>query len=1094
MASNEMERGKADMSNARQELLALLSRRETAQPIAGGTAPASDADAIARQPLGADDRAPLSFAQQRLWFLAQLEPDSPFYNLPGALRLVGDLDVAALGRTLDEIVRRHESLRTRYVAGDGDPLQQVLPPAPLPLPLTDLSSLPREEAEAAARHLIAAEAHRPFDLEHDVPVRAALIRLGPAEHILLFCMHHIASDGWSRGVLIREVGALYAAFARHEASPLAEPRIQYADFARWQRARLQAAALDAQRDYWTRQLADAPALLELPTDRPRPAVQDLRGATLAFTLDASMTRALQELARGHGATLYMVLLAAFNVLLGRYSGQRDICVGSPIANRHHPDTEGLIGFFANTLVMRTDLSGDPRFIDVLGAVRDTATAAYEHQDIPFEALVEALNPVRSMSHSPLFQVAFALQNAARDSMRLADLTLTALTGESGTSKFDLSLIVSEDGAQLNGQIEYKTGLFDAATIARLAGHLRNLLGSIISGPARRLSQLTLLDAAEYASLIHHGNDTAAAYPECPVHTLFEAQVRRTPAAMALAFEGATLSYAALNARANRLAHYLRAQGAGPDRCVGLCVDRSFDMLVGLLGILKAGAAYVPMDPSYPTARFASMLADAQPCFVLTQHALRARLPALDCPVLCLDSESATLDGWRDDDPPCTATPDNLAYVIYTSGSTGTPKGVAVQHRSVTSFCTLQAQRFGLGAEDKFLQFASLNFDGSVCEVFATLISGACLQLARVDVLHSASDLSDLTASEGVTAAIWPPALLNLIPDQPGLATLRTLISGGDVCPVEAPARWASARRSFINVYGPTETTVYAITYVCDGSERGAVPLGTPTANMRAYVLDEHLNPTPLGVPGEIYLGGVGLARGYLHRPDLTAEKFLPDPFSSAPGGRLYRTGDKGCRLANGDIAFLGRVDHQVKVRGFRIELGEIETVLGLHASVRNAYVMVTADADDRRIVAYVAGAGADAATLREHLAERLPDYMIPAAIVVLDALPMNASGKVDRDALPAPVFAQRSDLYVPPADETEERLAALWSAVLDVARVGATDNFFDLGGHSLLATQLTARVRQAFGVALPLRNLFEGPTIRQMAARLAHATAPAPTE
>ena len=994
-------------------------------------------------PVPRGGRLPLSFAQQRLWFLDQLEPGIPIYNIPAAIRLTGALDLEALERALNALVRRHEALRTTFQEIDGEPVQVIAPEMTVPLPVTEVDST----LEAA--RLAGEEARRPFDLARGPLFRARVLRLAGDDHVLLVTMHHIVSDGWSTGVLIAEVAALY------QSLPLAPLPVQYADYAVWQRRWLAGETLAAQLDYWKRQLAGAPPL-DLPTDHARPALPAYRGATEAFTLPPGLFEALERLSRREGATAFMTLVAAFQLLLARYSGQDDISIGTPVANRSTAEVEGLIGFFVNTLVLRTDLSGDPTFAELLKRVRETALGAYANQDVPFEMVVQALEPERDLSRSPLFQVMFVLQNTPMEARELPGLRLAPIEAASGVSAFDLTLSMGRTG----GVVEYSTDLFEPATIRRMTGHFTALLEAAVAGPEQRLSALRMLSDAERRQVLEEWNRTrTAGWGDKTVIDIFEAQAEAHPDRTAVVFGEQRLTYRELNERAGRVAAHLQERGAGPDVLVALSLERSVEMIVALLGVMKAGAAYVPLDPNYPPERLAFMLADCRPALVID----RGTLPEyLETPAPA--------------PKPRRACPDNLAYVIYTSGSTGRPKGVMLCHRGLTNLVHEQTIGFQVKPGSRVLQFASFSFDASVSEIFMALTTGAALHLAGQETLMSPPDLVRLMREQAISVVTLPPSLLAVLPAD-GFPELATLISAGEACSWEIVDRWAPGRR-FLNAYGPTECTIGPAFYVAESGTRPSrnVPIGRPIGNTTIYILDPSLEPVPVGVPGELYIGGAGVARGYLGRPDLTAEKFLPDPFSAEPGARLYRTGDLARYLDGGDIEYLGRIDQQVKVRGFRIELGEIENVLREHPAVKDAVAVVRGD----RLVAYVIGSSEG---LRDHLRQRLPDYMAPAAIVALDAFPLTPNGKVDRKALPAPeVAASPERPYVAPRDAEEEIVAGIWAGVLNAGPVGATDNFFDLGGHSLLATQVVSRVRAAFAVELPLRALFESPTVAGMAA------------
>ena len=1038
----------------------------------------------------------LSFAQQRLWFLDQLRPDSPVYNVPVVFRLRGLLDVAALEHSLNEIVRRHKALRTTFATVDGRLIQVVAPVLSLTLPVVGLCEVPETEREASARQLLTEEVRRPFDLAHGPLLRATLLRLDAEEHVLLLMMHHIVSDDWSIKVFNQELAVLYEAFSAGKPSPLPELPIQYADFAVWQRQWLQGEVLEEQLSYWKQQLGGSLPVLELPTDRPRPAVQTFEGAIQSFVLSSDLTNALKALSRREGVTLFMTLLAAFRTLLYRYTGQWDILVGSPIANRNRAEIERLIGFFVNTLVLRIDLSGNPTFRELLCRVREVTLEAYAHQDLPFEKLVEELQPERDMSRNPLFQVVFALQNVLVEAPALPGLTVSPVEVHNGTAKFDLTLELWERPEGFCGRLEYDTGLFDATTISRLLGNFQTLLEGIVANPDQCLVDLPVLGEAERRRLLVEWNDTEVEYSRdrC-IHELFEAQVERTPDAVAVIFEGQHLTYRELNRRANQLAHYLRELGVGPGVLVGLCVERSLEMVVGILGVLKAGGAYVPLDPAYPRERLAFMLHDAQVVALLTQERLVEHLPPQEVPVLCLDTEWKTISPKSEKNPVSGVRPDDLAYVIYTSGSTGRPKGVTIAHANISPLLHWGYENLGLSTADRVIQYLSYCFDWSVWEIFITLTSGASLFVIPRHKALDPEEALDFIAENGITVLHGTPTQFQaLIALEQGLETIEYACIGAEKLPHDLVNRCHDLLDTdcrIFNMYGPTETAIIATILEIDRSDIGkyrdlaSVPIGEPISNTRCHILDQRGNLQPIGVPGELHIAGDGLARGYLSRPELTAEKFAPDPFNSR--ARVYRTGDLVKWLPDGNIEFLGRIDHQVKVRGFRIELGEVEAILDQHPAVQQVVVLVLEDRPgEKRLVAYFVPARGQAPTvggLRHFLREKLPDYMVPSAFVTLEALPLMPNGKVDRRALPAPGVArsEREGAFVVPRTPVEKELAHTWGDILGIKQVGINDNFFDLGGHSLLATQVISRIRDAFHLEMPIRNLFEAATVADLA-------------
>ncbi|HEX6904707.1 MAG TPA: amino acid adenylation domain-containing protein [Thermoanaerobaculia bacterium] len=1039
------------------------------------------------RPVPRDRDLPLSFAQERLWFIDQLTPGLAAYNIFFPLAVRGDLSVAVLEAALGEVARRHESLRTTFRAPAGRPVQVVTPFAGWSLPVADLSALPAAARSAEARRLAGEEAARPFDLQKGPVLRATLVRSRPDDHALLLNIHHIAADGWSTGVLVTEVAALYRAAREGTPSPLPELPVQYADFAVWQRDWLTGEVLERQLAYWRERLAGAPTL-DLPTDRPRPA-RGSRGVVAPLAVPAETARGLAALARREGATLFMLLLAAYQSLLGRHAAQEDVVVGSPIANRNRREIEPLIGFFVNSLVLRGDLAGDPPFREWLAQVRRTALEAYSHQDVPFERLVEELKPDRQAGRNPLFQALFALQNAPLGRLDLPGLSLAPVEHGFATTRFDLELMLWEGEEGISGAFTANADLFDPATVRRLASHFGTLLGGLLEDPGRRLSELPWLGEAERHQALREWSDTAAALPPVSLAVLFAEQAARRPDAVAVSAAEGDLTYAELDRRSGRLARRLAALGVGSEVVVALAAERSLAAIVGLLGIVKAGGVYLPLDPDHPKERLAWMMADAGARVLLGPADLLPEVPA-GVRVHPLEDDPAEVAG-PDPVPPSA---DALLYILYTSGSTGRPKGVAVTHRNVVRL--VRESRFAdLGPEQVFLQLAPLSFDASTLEVWAPLANGGRLVLFQRERV-SLEDVGGVLEKHGITTLWLTAGLFHPMVDYQlqALRPLRQLLAGGDVL---SPAHVRRVLEelpgtTLINGYGPTEMTTFTCCHpMTSAAAVGApVPLGRPIGNTRVHILDDGLRPVPVGVRGELCAGGEGLSRGYFGRPDLTAERFVPDPFSGEPGARLYRTGDVARFLADGRIEFGGRRDGQVKLRGFRVELGEVESALARHPGVREAVVTVREDGGDRRLVAYLvprpeASAGPDLVPeVRGWLAGELPGFMIPAAFVVLDALPLTPNGKVDRRALPAPDPAAALTAYVPPSTPLEELVAEVCAGLLGLERVGMRDNFFTLGGHSLLATQLVTRLSQEHGLPVTLPMVFYTADLGELSNRI----------
>jgi amino acid adenylation domain-containing protein len=1054
---------------------------------------------------------PLSFAQERLWFLDQLDPGSATYNMPLVLHLQGQLSWPVLAASLSAVVARHEALRTVFADYDGRPVQVVLPELRLAPPVIDLTALSEERRQEEARALAVAEAARPFELARGPLVRATLLRLSPAagdgveeRHWFLLNVHHIVADGWSLGVLVREMTELYAALREGRGPRLPELTVQYGDYALWQRSWFDGEGLGGYLEWWRTRLPEAPEVLDLPLDRPRPAVQRYRGEHLLMPLSSALSRSLAGQARSGEATLFMILLAAFQSLLLRLSGREMLVVGSPFANRDRVELEALIGFFVNTLPLPGDLRGDPTFTELLARTRETILGAYAHRAVPFEKLVDELKPERSLAHSPLFQVMLVLQNAPLGTPVLPGVAVQPVAAEGVGAKFDVTLYVTETPQGLACTWEYNPDLFDAPTMVRMAGSLENLAVGAMQSPWSRLSELPLLAGAERHQLVTAWNDTAVAYPGRPIHEIFAEQAVRRPAAPALVFEGETLSYGELDRRADQLARYLRSRGVSPGDLVGICMERSFELLVALLGVLKAGAAYVPLDPEYPRERLTFMLEDCAVSFLLLQERLGSKV--LDgglAPLtrgIAVDAEWEQIAAEKSMLPPCAADLEGLAYVIYTSGSTGRPKGAMNSHRGIANRLLWMQARYRLEADDRVLQKTPFSFDVSVWELFWPLMTGACLVIARPGGHRDAAYLVDLIAREGITTVHFVPSMLRAFLEQEGLercGSLRRVVCSGEALSFELQQRFfARLEAELHNLYGPTEASVDVTFHACvPGDRRGIVPLGRPIANLRLLVVDRWARPVPIGVTGELWIGGAGLGLGYIGRPDLTAERFVPAPVGEEPGERFYRSGDLVRYLSDGAVEFLGRLDDQVKIRGFRIELGEIESALCEVAEVAQAVVLARAGATgDRRLVAYVVpreGTRLEVADLRQRLLRRLPEFMVPTVFMVLAEMPLTFSGKVDRRALPAPEAPRGGGPETRPRTPVEALLAAIWTDLLRRGGVGLHDNFFELGGDSILGIQVVARAARA-GCRITPKQIFERQTIAELA-QVASAAAETPT-
>jgi amino acid adenylation domain-containing protein len=1045
-----------------------------------------------------DGLLPLSFAQQRLWFLDELEPGSAFYNMTFAASLSGSLLVEVLESALREVVARHDILRTSFHTVEGTPRQTIAPDLMVSLTIEDLTVLPELERAAAANRLATEEAQRPFDLSRPPLMRASLLRLDEHEHILLLTMHHIVSDYWSVGLLIQEMATLYGAFAAGLASPLPELPIQYADFAHWQQSSFKGEVLDKQLAYWKTMLKGSSGVLELTPDKPRPAIQTFRGAREYAILPRQLTESLKLFSRQEEVTLFMTLFAAFQVLLYRYTGQEDISVGTPIANRNRPEIEKLIGFFANTLVLRSDLSGGPSFRELVQRVREVALGAYAHQDLPFERLVEELQPRRDLSRTPLFQVLFVFQNIALEVYRLPELNISFVEPDTGTSKFDLTLSMMERGGSLAMRLEYNTDIFEAATIKRMLRHMENLLQSIVTDPNQKLYELELMTIDERERIVKNWNDTRGTRaPARCVHHLFEQQAARTPDEVAAVFEDQSVSYRELDQRANRLANHLRKLGVGPDITAGILCERSLDLLVAVLGVLKSGGAYLPLDPRYPQQRLAYMLEDSGAHVLLTHRGLHSVLGGCRLPVVDLDVAWPAITNESEAISHADMTGEELAYVIYTSGSTGNPKGVAMPHRALTNLIEWQVSALKLVPKARTLGFSSISFDASFNEMFTCWYTGGMLLLPSDELRQDTSRLIDFLNEHRVGRLFLPfvalSQLANVFSETGRFPEhVREILCTAEQLQVSDSVRQLFSRSRacrLLNEYGPSESHVVTVHELHGPATYWPKlpPIGRPIANTEIYLLEDNLEVCPIGVPGELYIGGDSLARGYVGRPAMTAGRFIPDPFSTAAGSRLYRTGDIGRYSENGEIEFLGRKDNQVKIRGFRIEPGEIETLLRKNLNIKEAVITVAEDdTGDKRLIAHLVAQGKTRLSpddLRGELKQHLPDYMVPSAFNYVADLPLTPSGKIDRLTLARNLDWKQTlkRAYVAPRTEVEESLARMWAEVLKLERVGIHDNFFEIGGHSLLAAQLISRVRTVQGLELPLRTLFEDPTVAGLA-------------
>ncbi|HKQ74118.1 MAG TPA: amino acid adenylation domain-containing protein [Blastocatellia bacterium] len=1051
---------------------------------------------IVRQPRNSDS-FPLSFSQQRIWFFEQIAPGNVFFNIPAALRFAGPLNVGALEKSLSEIIRRHEVLRATFTIEDGNAVQKIAWQAPFHLEISNLQSLSAEEREREARRRASEDALKPFDLSTGPLLRAAVLKLAEDDHALLFTMHHIVSDAWSMGILMRELATLYEAFSKNQPSPLEELPLQYIDYAIWQRRWLQGETLERQIAYWKDQLKGITPL-ELPTDRPRPAIQTFQGAREFLALSPSFSQGVRALAQLEGVSLFVVLLAAFKAVLRRHARQDDIVVGSLIAGRNRVEVEVLIGFFVNALVMRTDLAGDPTFRELIGRVRRVALGAYAHQDLPLEKIVDELQPERDPSRHPLFQVHFVMQNAPREAVSMPDLSVRPQGLDSEVIRVDLEFHLWDGAEQIAGNLVYNTALFEPDTVKRMLGHFETLLRSAVGAPDRRLSQLQILTEAEQRQLVVELNETAAIFAaDGCLHHAFEARAARNPNAIGLIMGEQTLNYGELNARANRLAHHLMDLGVGPEARVGISVERSPELVIGILGILKAGAAYVPIDPSYPAERAALMLGDARVLVLLTTSHLSVNFASQTARVLCLDTTRSLIAIQSAENPVGIVSGENLAYVIYTSGSTGNPKGVAICHSGAVNNLNDLNDRFGIGEGDRTLALSSMSFDMCVYDVLGTLSAGGTIVMPELAYARDPAHWAELIKQHQIT--IWNSApsllelLVNYVEDKPDLwpRSLATVMVGGDWVPVNLPGRLKAMAKNakFAALGGATEASIHSTIYLVEEAdpEWVSIPYGRPMRNQQTYVLDADLQVTPIGVAGELHLSGVGLARGYFNAPDLTAQKFIPSPIGDEPGKRIYKTGDLARYLPDGTIELLGRMDHQVKLRGYRIELGEVSHALRQVPGISEAIVMIREDEPgERRLVAYfVPHPGVELMTkdLRNFLKKSLPDYMIPSAFAPLAALPLSPNGKIDRRLLPSTGSMSRDEEvpYIGPRTPRETTLARIWAESLGAQQVGVHDNFFELGGDSILVIKVIHTANQE-GFRLSPRDLFQHQTVAELAA------------
>ncbi|MBW4447034.1 MAG: amino acid adenylation domain-containing protein [Spirirestis rafaelensis WJT71-NPBG6] len=1033
---------------------------------------------------------PLSFSQQRLWFIDQLYHDSSFYNIPIAFYLKGLLNISALQQSLDDILRRHEIWRTNFVLVNGQPIQKIAPKLTWDLPLINIEHL-SGKWEEEIKEFAALEAKKTFNLAKEPLVRATLLRLGEEEHIFLLTMHHIITDGWSNGVFLRELATLYAAFSTNQPIPLPELSIQYADFAVWQRDGLQGELLKTQLNYWKQQLRGELPILQLRTDRPRPKVSSFIGTKQYFKFSKKLTDALNQLSQREDSTLFMTLLAAFNILLYRYTDQEDILIASPIANRNRAELEGMLGLFVNTLVLRNNLSGNLSFCKLLHRVREVTLDAYAHQDLPFEMLVEELQPKRDLSRNPLYEIMFALQNTPTSVQEVPGLTLRTLEFDSGTAQLDIFLSMSQSQQGLTGFLEYNTDLFDSGTISRFISHFETLLESIVANPEQEIAKLSLITAQNQEQLLVKWNNTISDYPQDAINKLFEQQVERSPDALALIDNSENLTYCQLNQRVNQLAHYLQKQGVTKETIVAICMERSIQMVVGILAILKAGGAYIPLDPSYPIERLKFILSDSQ-VSLLISHTLQSTSLVNSfgqMTVINLDADAEIIKQESQENPINLSKADDLAYIIYTSGSTGTPKGVLGTHRGTVNGLHWLWKTYPFTQGEVCCQKTAISFVDSVWEIFAPLLQGIPSTIIPDAIVKDPQIFIETLAKQKVTRIVLVPSLLRLFLDNysyliKNLSQLKIWISSGEILPVKLAQTFRELMPSakLINLYGSSEVSANVTYYDTSLLPEQAinVPIGRPIDNTQVYVLDSHLQITPIGIIGELYISGDGLAKGYLYRPELSQEKFVDNPF--IPGNKLYKTGDFVRYLNDGNLEYFGRRDDQIKIRGFRVELGEIASAIAQNPDVQESVVIAQDDAQgSKRLIAYVVAKQDITAQLLSYLQQKLPNYMLPS-VVILDALPLTPNGKVDKRSLPTDDIIQTNitQSFIPPRNFTELTLVKIWENLLNTSPIGVTDNFFDLGGHSFLAVRFMAQIHDKFGQNLPISILFENPTIEKL--------------